>query len=409
MECRKKILYIEANQDGTIGGSYYCLLEIIKKVDKRKYEPIVCFYQDNILRTEFEKYCKVLIEKYPRGLIVKQKLPRIYDISKDNILLINTLFFIQKTFNFIKYEIPFDLKIIYILFKYKIDLIHINDAPVLTNWLLASKIFKIKCIAHLRGNWAPDTAHKKLARYYNRIISISNSVTKIAKLNGVNIENFVTIYDGIDVKAVFSNRKKKSDELRKELGIQNNDFLIGLVGNIKTWKGQHVAIEAVNILKTEFPEIRCLIIGDVSDIEEDKEYYNQLRQMIYDNNLAHNIITTGFRHDIPDIISNLDVLIHTSTNPEPLGRVILEGMVFAKPIIATDHGGPAEILDEGITGYLTPPYDSEALAKKIAFIMSHKNISQQVGLRARNKVEDKFNIQKNIEEIEKIYEKELSY
>jgi glycosyltransferase involved in cell wall biosynthesis len=404
----ERILYIEANLDGTIGGSHYCLLEIVKRIDRNKYTPFVSFYRDNVLVSEFQKYCNVIVLNLTTGLIIKKDYPNLYIFSKKFFLSRWLLHLYQKTFNLIKYSLLFYLKIIYIIFKRKINLIHINNAPVLTPWLIAAKLFRRKCISHVRGNWEPTPLHKAFVKYYDSIISISNSVTNYVKNQGVNVDNFITIHDGIDIDDVLNMRKKNSDELRKELNVSNGNLLIGLIGNIKSWKGQHIAIEAVKNLKGKIPNIKCLIIGDVSNLEEDQQYYKYLKNLVNDHNLVKYIIFTGFRKDIPDIISILDILIHTSTAPEPFGRVILEGMVFSKPVIATAHGGPLEILEDDISGFLIPPNNPEALAKKIEQLISYPYNAKNVGQMGREKVKGCFSIETNVKKIEQLYTQLLS-
>jgi glycosyltransferase involved in cell wall biosynthesis len=71
---------------------------------------------------------------------------------------------------------------------------------------------------------------------------------------------------------------------------------------------------------------------------------------------------TGFREDVPVLMHACDVIVHTSTAPEPFGRVIVEGMLAGRPVIATNIGGPAEVLNHGETGYLVPPDDAQILA-----------------------------------------------
>jgi len=183
----------------------------------------------------------------------------------------------------------------------------------------------------------------------------------------------------------------------------NDSFLIGVISNIKAWKGQHVAIEAIKILKKKYPKIKCLIVGNVSNLEDDKKYFNYLKELVNNNGLSKNIIFTGFRKDIPDIISALDILIHTSVAPEPFGRVILEGMIFSKPVIATSHGGPLEIIEDGISGFLVLPNNPEALAQKINYLLSHPEVAQRTGKEARKRVEKLFNISLNIKKTEYLY------
>jgi len=403
MKNKKRILYIEANQDGTIGGSHYCLLEIVKTINKNKFEPLVLFFQNNILVPEFKKYCKLIIIDKPNVLILKNSYPEIYDYCCKSYVLKILLTVFQKAYNFTIGNTLYSLKVIQILSKNKIDIVHINDAPVLTHWLIIAKLLRIKCISHLRGNWQPTFLQRLLTKYYDCIISISNSVTNHVKTNNVSDKNIITIYDGIDVNNVLNEKKTKFNRLKKELNIPSNSFLIGVIGNIKKWKGQHIAIEAIKILKNKNPNVTCLIVGDVSVLEEDVKYFNYLKEIVYTYNLHDNIIFLGYRHDVADIVSILDVLVHTSTQPEPFGRVILEGMIFSKPVIATAHGGPLEIIENGVTGYLTDPFDKNSLSQKILYIMSNKNACKIIGSNARKSVEKKFNIEKNVSAIEQVY------
>ena len=400
----KHILFIEANTDGTIGGSHYCLLELIKGLNKSKFKPFVLFYQKNILIPEFERHCPVIILDKTRGLVIKRDFPHLYSLVNKLPYLPYFLILFQKTYNFFRYHLTDFLKIIYLLSKLKIDLVHINNAPALTDWLIACKILRKKCIAHLRGNWNPKFFQKKLVRYYDAVISISNSVTSHAKKKGIYINNFITIYDGIDINTVLKMKTINPNEIKKELGPPLNDsFLIGLIGNIKAWKGQHVAIEAIKILKKKYPKIKCLIVGNVSNLEDDKKYFNHLKELVNNNGLSKNIIFTGFRKDIPDIISALDILIHTSVAPEPFGRVILEGMIFSKPVIATAHGGPIEIIEDGISGFLVPPNDPNALAERIDYLLSNPKSAERMGKEAWKRVEKKFRIEINVDRIECLY------
>jgi glycosyltransferase involved in cell wall biosynthesis len=350
-----------------------------------------------------------MITDRTKGFVIERDIPNLYVISKKILFLKYPFLLCQKTYNFTRYHLTGFVKNIYFLLKYKIDIVHLNDMPGLTDWLIGSKLLGIKCISHLRGNWKPKPLQKRFVRYYDCIVSISNSVTNYVKNQGVNVDSFVTINDGIDIDDILNMRKRNSDELKKELNVSDGDLLIGLIGNIKNWKGQHVAIEAVRILKDKFPNIKCLIIGDVSNLEEDQKYYNYLKNLVNDHDLTKYIIFTGFRKDILNIISILNILIHTSTAPEPFGRVILEGMVLSKPVIATAHGGPVEIIEDGISGFLVPPSDPKALSEEIEYILSNSDIWQKMGENAKKRVKTNFNIELNLRKLEQVYEYIFAY
>ena len=399
----KKILYIESNEDGTIGGSHYCLLEIIKRLDREKYLPLVYFYQDNKLVNEFRKYCKVILKNESLGINIRKTSPSIYKFLSKNKVTQQLLMMYQKIGNFVFYYLPYYVNIIYVLIKHRPAAIHMNDVPVLTQWLLIAKLFGIVVISHIRGHWSPVGSYKRFVKLYDQFISISHSVTEFVVLNGVNADKVVTIYDGIDTKTVINKKTRSRNEMREELGINEEEFVVCVVGNIKRWKGQHVAIKAIKTLKEKGIEMKCLIVGDTSKLQDDCAYHNYLTEYTKNNNLSDNIIFTGYRSDIPDIVSSVDTLLLTSTEPEPLGRVVFEGMLFERPVIATSHGGPAEILQDGITGILVPPNDEFILSEKIEYLEKNSQIAEIIGVNARKEVMAKYDIGTNIGQIQEIY------
>ena len=324
-----------------------------------------------------------------------------FDDSKKKYQLQKVLLLVQKGINFIKYFIPRMVKICFILKKLKIDIVHMNNIPVLTDFFLACKFLRIKCVSHIRGNWRPNSIEKKMVQYYDAIISISKSVAEYTKLD--NLPNFKIVYNGIDIDKILSEKRKKKDEIREDFGLEENCFFIGIIGNIKDWKGQHVAIEAMNLIRYKKRNIKCVIIGDVSNIDQDQKYFRYLKSLIMKYNLEREIIFSGFRKDSFDIINSLDILLHTSVAPEPFGRVILEGMVFGKPVIATAHGGPVEIIEDGVSGFLVPPNDPSALAEKIEYLIENQNLLKKINEQAQNRVREYFGIKTNIKKLELIY------
>ncbi len=402
----QKILFIDANLDGTIGGSHYCLLEIVQVIDRKKYEPVVLFFEHNSLKEDFEKVCIVHVFERNNRLNFRQSLP----LSLRRIPLIQSLFVsVQKVGNLFLYTIPEFIRILFFLKKSRIELVHINNAPYLSDWLLACKIMGIKCTAHLRGNWKPGWFRKKLIIYYDAVIAISNSVRGYIAKEGVKTDNFVIINDGIDINIPQTISPLTRDELINDLKLPKQmQCVVGLVGNIKPWKGQHTLIDAISIFKKTHPFTRGLIIGDVGRMSEDIEYFEHLKDKVRENRLEEHVFFTGFRRDVLRIVSCLDILVHTSTDPEPFGRVILEGMLLSKPVIATAHGGPLDIVEDGISGFLVPPDNPGALADALVRLSSDQVLRENIGRQAETRVEQCFSLKGKVKEIEDVYERVLS-
>jgi glycosyltransferase involved in cell wall biosynthesis len=101
----------------------------------------------------------------------------------------------------------------------------------------------------------------------------------------------------------------------------------------------------------------------------------------------------------------MNVLVLPSAQPEPLGDVMMEAMAMKIPVIATNIGGPPEVVQDGITGFLVPPSDPEALADKIELLMNNPKLGERLGQAGPNRVMERFSMEEMIRSIEALYGK----
>jgi len=137
---------------------------------------------------------------------------------------------------------------------------------------------------------------------------------------------------------------------------------------------------------------RLLIIGEkMRPIKEDELYLQELQEAIQQYNLQDKIIFTGKINDIRAVYCDLDIVVNSSIEPEPLGTTIYEGMAMKKVVIATNIGGSPEIISDGVDGYLVPHND----ATKFAHTLEHcfTNFDHLVMEKSVEKVFNKFNVQ----------------
>jgi len=104
------------------------------------------------------------------------------------------------------------------------------------------------------------------------------------------------------------------------------------------------------------------------------------------------------------VINALDVVVHTSVRPEAFGRVILEGMLLGKAVVATAAGGVPELIQDGTTGFLTPPGDAARLADALIPLLRDAQLRQRIGTQARSWARERFNVQRHVTELGEIYE-----
>jgi glycosyltransferase involved in cell wall biosynthesis len=190
-------------------------------------------------------------------------------------------------------------------------------------------------------------------RAATRVIVPSQAVAEGFCAAGGQRNKVRVVPNGISVPA--DTRSLDRDKLRVELGLPQG-FLIAAVGRIAPWKGQHVMLEALSSL----PDARCIIVGD--PIFGEHAYADELHRLVDVLGLHNRVRFLGHRTDVPRLMRASDIVVHTSVDPEPSARVIVEAMLSGTPIAATRAGGVPEILTGGLSALLYPPRDSTALA-----------------------------------------------
>ena len=399
MQNKKTIMFCEGNIDGTIGGSYYSLLYLTRGLDKTKYTPVVVFHRDNALIPEYNK-------AGVRTLVVASFDPILFQ-SNGKIPLLNPIIkIVQKLANMFGYLFVYGNKYKKLLQENSVDLLHLNNSIIRNNnWIVAASMARVPCITHERGiNEHYPAISKFLAKSLKSIISISNSVTDRLTSNGIAAEKIVTIHNGIDPDDV---RLKVSDQdILQQLNIGSDFNVIGVIGNIKEWKGQEVAVRAMGKVVDVFPNTVCLLIGDTS--KEDTYYQERLKSLITELGLESNIIFTGHVSNVPDYLNVLDIMLHTSIDPEPFGRVLIEAMSLSKPLIASNDGAIPEIVEHGKTGLTFTPGDHQHLAESVISLLQDRGYAEQIGKAGFERLMDNFHINVNVQKTESLYDEILT-
>jgi glycosyltransferase involved in cell wall biosynthesis len=163
-------------------------------------------------------------------------------------------------------------------------------------------------------------------------------------------------------------------EARARLGFDETVPLIGLVAQITPWKGQDTAIEALARLRSEYPAARLLLVGETKFVErrtrfDNRAYLARLKQLVAELGLADGVEFLGERLDVFELIAALDVLVAPSWE-EPFGRTIVEALAIGTPVVATAVGGPAEIIEDRISGRLVDPRDPGTLAGALGELLA---------------------------------------
>ena len=395
-----RVLYCENNTDGTVGGSYYSLLYLVKGLDRSRYEPIVVFYTEHSLLPAFrEANIETVIWPKPGAYTFGARMSRALGPLRVGALVV------QKIMNFWRSFVIAAIARAWYLVRRQVRIVHLNNSVLYNHdWMFAARLTGRVCVTHERGI---NDHFPAMARYFGRrldaVICISEAVRENMRRRGANFENLVTIFNGLDPSTMTTTTRP--EEIRRSLGLEPMDVVVGMIGNIRAWKGQDTLVHAVDRVRRTVPAVRCVLVGDTSPA--DREYGEQLTRLVAELGLERHVVFAGFRRNVADFLMMFDVVVHTSVLPEPFGRVILEAMACRKAVIASGAGAIPEIVEEGRTGLMFPPGDADALAEAITRLTHDRREFKEMGERGYERLLREFHITRNVEATQRLYETRL--
>lgn len=367
-----RILYF-AGWGEFVGGGPISLFNLVKGLDRKRFEPVVVCPKSGSLSDAL------------RDLNIKT---RIFETKK----LIGLGFF-----SFI----PNLIKLLKLVKKEKINIIHSNAAASRESIYagVTSRLTRLPFIYHVRIFYPIGFIERLIFKLSTKVIVISEAVRKnIAPF--VKKDKIERVYNGVDLNKFRPDMKKGI--IRHEFTIKSKTKIVGTVGRLSTDKGYEHILEAFSLIKKRLKEdIKLLVVGE--DIDSGKEYQKFLIRKTKEFNLSSDVIFTGYREDIPEILTDLDVFVHYCET-EAFGRVIIEAMAMAKPVVSIiDSGGVPEIVEDGKTGILVPPKNPEAMSSAVIDLLKKSEKMEEMGKKGRKRVERLFSIEKHLSGMEEIY------
>ena len=141
----------------------------------------------------------------------------------------------------------------------------------------------------------------------------------------------------------------------------------------------------------------------VGDDKYEPGYMKKMEELVNKLNLSDFIIFTGYREEIPELISIMDITVLNALQ-EGLGMVLIEASLLNKPVVVTDILGCNEVIENNITGLLVPPKDYNAMAEQVLKILNNNSFAKKLTDNAKNKMLREFSLKQQIEQISNIYE-----
>jgi len=228
-------------------------------------------------------------------------------------------------------------------------------------------------------------------------IAVSETVNRqVINWYKIPESKITVVYNGVDTN-IFQLKLTQKDA-KKRLGIDSNTFVIGCVGRLDPEKRHQDLFQALKILKDKFP-MQAVIVGT-------GRHEKVIIEQAQETDVSGIVKFLGLRRDIPEILSALDVFVLPSIQ-EGFSNALLEAMAMACPMVAADISENKEAVVNGETGLLFPPGDSGAMASAIEKLLANREKREAMGIAARERVKEKFTIDRHISEIEGLYKRLL--
>jgi len=359
-----------------LGGAQKQLLSLVSRLDKEKFRFFLITAKDGILLPDALSI---------PGLTVKKSL------------------FLERNINPLK-DILAMLEIYFFIKRNKISIVHTHSSKAGILGRFAARLAGLKIIIHTVHGWPFNDYQphlvKKLfvrleklaARFTNIIIVVSHHDLRKGLENNIAEESrYKLIRYGIDYKAFISKKNAKA-----EFGIGINELVVTNISCLKPQKSPCDFVRLASLVNKQLPNVKFLLVGD-------GVLRSPVEKLIRELNLQERMILTGWRKDIPGILSITDALVLTSLW-EGLPVVVLEAMAAGCPVIATQTGAVGEVITEEMTGYLVPCRDLAKMSERLIGLLNNRNAKTHMGETARLNLNSNFTLENMVKNNQFLYE-----
>lgn len=355
------------------GGMEMFVPTLTEQLLKRNYECSIACYPGSEIHIQSEKLCIPIITLKAKGYFHPKEIIKLVSFLKSN----------------------------------KFDIVHTHYSKDLWTLVPALNISKTKTplvLTKQMGSFIVkrDFLHKKLYDRVNKATAIST----IIKNNLIDTcpldENKVTIiYNAIDTTRFDPQKKVDRNKIRNEFNIKDEEIVIGMSARFTGGKGHEELLKAAVELKEKFNNLKFLLVGEPSRGEN--TYGKKILDMVDELKLNGDVIFTGFRTDMPEVYSAMDIFAFPS-HSEAFGIALTEAMAMERACVTSNSDGILDIIKDGENGLFFENKNYLSLKEKLEQLIVSKSERERLGKEARKTVIEKFELQKITDDFVKLYE-----
>ena len=266
--------------------------------------------------------------------------------------------------------------------RHSVRVLHANSAAPL-QWLLpVARTLRLPLLAHLHIDYLRRSRYALLVHQADLIVGVSRQVLDDFFQDGIPAERTQVIYNGIDFARLDG---RPGSDLRPRLGIPPGTVLVGAAGSLIPRKGHDVLIRAMAVLTGDYGP-HLLIASGGPERET-------LERLTVELGLSARVHFLGYHDPITDLYQSCDIMALAS-RADAFGLVLAEAGYSHRPVVATMVGGIPEVIEDGVTGFLVPPENPQALAHALARLVADGALRARMGEAGRLRAETRFSVQR---------------
>jgi glycosyltransferase involved in cell wall biosynthesis len=361
----KKILYFNS-WSSAHGGSSTSLLDIVRSLDRRRFDPLVVCPEPGDLPARLSQIGVPVV---------------VHPLSRLNR---------EEGWRFVR-EVPWYLRF---LRRQEVALVHGNTSASRRSLLQATAIARLPYVQHVRNG--AKRPHLTLGcRYAARIVVNSNAAATELQADPMFAPKTVTIHNAVDLAAY-----EARDDRRAELGAATRP-IVGFVGQIVPRKGVTTLLRAMRVVVDRFPDAWLVIAGCAPP--DDRSYEAECRTLVRQLDLSATVHFVGYRRDVPAWMRTFDVFA-LPTRAEPFGKVVVEAMAAGCPVVASRVGGIPEIITRPELGTLIEPESDDVLARSIIEFLENRHRARLTAEAGRQHAAAYFSLAGMMDRLQNLYD-----
>lgn len=366
-----------------VGGSHVSAAKLIQNFDRRRVTPVVVLQQTDGALAPFLQ----------REGIDYLRLPLSDVLSPGPSSLAGLPAYLTRTLPFLRR----------FLREGQFDVVHTNDARAHVNWGLAARLAGAKLVWHHRGDPDAKGANFLAPLIVHQMVTVSRFARPNRPLFPIRGRVSV-IHSPFEQPSLVPDRRSARSALLAELGLPPETRVLGYFGNLVERKRPLLFVDIVHRIRQQHPQIPivgCLFgiaLAGRPDLEA------AARQRAAALGIGDAIRLMGFRQPIEPYMAATDILLVPSIG-EPFGRTLIEAMFLGTPVVAVDHGGNPEAIEDGRTGFLVEPENADAFVSPIVRLLSEPALFARIGKSAQDAALRSYSVAGHVEKIMDLYDR----